>query len=291
MFRSLLLISSLLPFAASADNFYIEDMRQAGEVSDSVVNLVKSELTIKGHTVVTNKSNSQWVLVPNTIKLGSAYLVTLTKSQDGQVVYSDKLKSDNLDDLDIVTARLVSGALDNVTTRKNIAVDTVTKNEVTRTTAKTKVTRQTFLGFGPSKSANLGTSNSGVMFTAGALWNVDHQFSIRAGYSTNNVSKSPADMTSVAIGGHYYLNREQHAPYAVGLVGYTWAESHERESDDSWFRRGVAESGWGVEAGMGMHFYRTATVNIAAEATYKQAFFKVADDAPGSLGVKLIVLW
>lgn len=291
MFKSLLTFLFLLPVAVSADAFYVEEPRQTSGVSTTVERLVKNELLARGHSVVESHEKSQWVLVPDAIKLGTSYIVTLIKMQDGRVVYSDKLKSDSLDNLDTVSARLVSGALDNVASDKSITVDTVTDNEVKGTTVKTKVTRQTFLGYGPSKSANLGTSNSGVMFTAGALWGVDHQFSIRAGYSTNNVSKSPADMTGISIGGHYYLNRKQHSPYAVGLLGYTWAESHERVSDASFFRQGETESGWGVEAGMGMHFYRTSNVNIAAEVTYNQALFDMTDGAPGSIGAKLIVLW
>lgn len=291
MFKSLLTLLFLLPVAASADTFYVEVPHERSDVSATVERLVKNELSAKGHIIVEDNAASQWVVVTDTIKLGKTYIVSLTKLKDGSVVYSDKLKSNDLDNLDTVTARLVSGALDNVTSDKSITVDTVTDNEAIGTTLKTKVTRQTFLGYGPSTSTNLGTSNSGVMLTAGALWGVDHQFSIRAGYSTNNVSKSPADMTGVSIGGNYYLNREQHSPYAVGLLNYTWAETHDRNSDISFFRKGETASGWGVEAGMGMHFYRTANVNIAAELTYNQALFELSDDAPGSLGAKLIVLW
>ncbi len=291
MLKSLLIFLCVLPVAATADTFYIEENSKLSAVSATVESLVKNELTRKGHTIIEDKENSQWVLTPDTIKLGKTYIVSLMKSQEGKVVYSDKLKSTNLDDLDTVTSRLVSGALDNVAISKNMTVDTVTDNETKRTTVKTKVTRQTYLGFGPAKAANLETNNAGVMFSVGSLWGIDHQFSIRAGYSTNNVSDSPADMTSISIGGQYYLNLEQHSPYAVGLVGYTWAESHDPVSDRSFFRQGEADSGWGVEAGIGMHFYRTSTVNIAAEVTYHQALFEVTEGAPGSLGAKLIVLW
>jgi len=206
-------------------------------------------------------------------------------------VYSDKLKSTGLDDLDIVTARLVSGALNDVSAAKSVTVDTVTKNEAIGTTVKTRVTRQTYLGFGPSKVVNLDTSNSGESFTAGALWGVDDQFSLRAGFNTTNVSDSPADITNFSIGGHYYLDKRKHALYGVGLAGYTWAESHDSDTGSSSYSESKSDSGWGVEAGVGTHFYRTSSVNIAAELTYNQALFDVADSAPGSVGAKLMVFW
>ena len=291
MFKSLLTVLCLVPVIASADTFYLEESRQPSEVSGTVQRLMASELSAKGHTIVDRNASPQWVLKPDAIKLGSSYIVSLTKLKDGALVYSDKLKTDSLDNLDVVSARLVSGALDNVAAEGNIAVDTVTDSEVKGTTVKTKAMRQTFLGFGPSKSANIGTSDAGVIFTAGALWGVDHQVSIRAAYTTNNVSDSGADMTGLQLGGHYYLNRKQHAPYAVGLVGYTRAEAHDPESSSALFSQGESESGWSLEAGMGMHFYRTANVNIATEVTYQQSLFDMTEGAPGALGAKLIVFW
>lgn len=291
MFKSILMFLCLLPLVASADTFYVEEPRQNSGASVAVERLVKNELLARGHTVVEASAGSQWVLVPDTIKLGQSYLVSLTKLNDATVVYSDKLKSTSFDNLDIVTARLVSAALNNLPSDKSITVNTVTDDEVIGTTLKTKVTRQTYVGYGPSKSVNLDTSNSGVAFTAGALWGVDHQFSIRAGYTTNNVSSSPADMTGVSIGGHYYLDQKQHSPYAIGSLGYTWAEAHDTVSDFTFSRVGEADSGWSIEGGAGMHFYRTASVNIAAELTYNQSLFKMTDGAPGSLGGRLIVFW
>lgn len=291
MFKSLLKALCLLPVVASADTFYVEQARQGTTASAAVERLVKNELTTKGHTVVANAENSQWSLTADTIKLGNTYIVTLTKSQDSKLVYSDKLKSTSLDDLDVVAARLVTGALNDVSAANSITVDTVTENESIGTTVKTRVTRQTYLGFGPTKVANLDTNNTGENFAAGALWGVDDQFSLRAGFNLNNVSDSPADMTGVSIGGHYYLDKKKHALYAVGLAGYRWAESHDPVANSSFLREGQSESGWGVEAGIGTHFYRTASANIAAELTYNQALFEVTDGAPGSLGAKLMVFW
>lgn len=291
MFKSLIMFLCLLPVAASADTFYIDSNPQGSEVSTTVESLVKTELSVNGHTIVENESNSQWVLRPDTIKLGSTYIVTLSKFQNGKLTYSDKLKSTRLDDLDVVTARLVVGALNNVSASKTRTVDTITDNETKGTTVKTKVTRQSFFGFGPSKVTNLDTSNAGVMLTGGALWGIDHQFSVRAEFTTNNVSKSSAGMSNISIGGQYYFDRKQHAPYAVGSLGYTWAESAEHDTNSSFFRRGKSESGWGIKAGTGMHFYRTATVNIAAELTYNLGLYEVTEGPPGSLGANLIVVW
>ncbi len=292
MFRSLLLLLSLIPVIATADTFYVEPIRPGTVTSGTVDVLVKDELMLKGHAVSENKENSQWVLSPNTTQLGESYIVSLAKSHNGRVVYFDRMKSINLDDLDTIIARLVSGALGNTATAENIAVDTVTKEESIGTVLKTKVTKQKYLGFGPSRVTNLGTNNAGSLLTAGALWGVDHQFGIRAGFTMTNASSSPADITQLSIGGNYYLNRKKHSPYFVGLFGYTWAESHNSVSGSTIFREGKSESGWGAEAGVGMHIFRTASVNIAAELTYNQTFFKVTDDsAPGALSAKLIVMF
>jgi len=286
MFRTLIVLFGFLPILAAADTFFVTEAQQGSIGSGSVERLVRSELTSTGHTVLESAERAQWVISTDAIKLGNSYIV-----KDGKVVYADKLKSTALDDLDTVVTRLVSGALNNITADNSMTVDTVTRDEATGTTRKTKVTRQTYLGFGPSKSANLDTNNAGRSFSVGALWGIDDLVSIRTGFSTNSVSDSTAGMNSLSIGGHYYLNKRKHAQYAVGLVGYTWAESDTLSEDGSFFSEGVSESGWGIEAGVGTHFYRTATVNIAAELTYNQALFTVTDGAPGTLGAKLVVFW
>jgi hypothetical protein len=155
MFKSLLTVLCLVPVVAAADTFYLEESRQPSEVSGSVQRLMESELSAKGHTIVDRNANPQWVLKSDAIKLGSSYIVSLTKLKDGTMVYSDKLKADSLNNLDVVSARLVSGALDNVAAEKNIAVDTVTNSEAKGATVKTKATRQTFLGFGPCPSLQI----------------------------------------------------------------------------------------------------------------------------------------
>jgi len=290
-FKQLFLLLCFIPAVVSADSFYIKQGQASSIATKTIEKLAKSELAARGHTIVNNELSSQWMLSVDAIELGDTYIVSLSKYREGIVEYSDKLRSNSIEDLDTVTARLVSGALDNVSADNSIAVDTVTADEVKGTTIKTKVTRQTFFGFGPSTLFNLDTNSSGKSFTAGSLWGVDDQFSIRAGFTTNNVSDSPADLTNISLGGHYYLNRKKHASYAVGLVGYTWAESDKPTTSSSFLREGESDSGWGVEAGIGSHFYRTATVNISAELTYSQAFFEVTDGAPGTLGAKLIVFW
>jgi len=291
MFRTLLLISSLVPALAFADTFYIEEAPRNSVALSAVEGLIENELKAKGHIVVDNKKSSQWVLSPGAIKLDESYIVTLEKSKDGKPFYSGRLKSVGLEELDIVTERLVSAAIASTAADRNITVDTITENEVKGTSVKTKVERQTFLGYGPSRLTNLDTSNSAVSFSAGALWNIDHQYSIRAGFSTNSASDSPAGIVDLTIGGNYYLSRERHSSYVVGLLSHARAQSHSGVADSRFTGETETNSGWGLEAGVGMHFFRTAAANMSAEMTYKQAFFKLADKAPGSLGMRLVIHW
>ena len=280
MLKSLCLAFFSLPFFVFADSFYIKENVEPYSDADTLNQLVKNELVSLGHSVMLSPEESRWVLTPKLLRLGRSYVVTLSKERKGRIVFSQKLKSETLDDLDIVTERLVRAVLkrQNVSSTQN--VDTITQNEIKGTSVKTEVTKQFYFGFGPGVLSGLESDETGSNWTAGYLWGIDHQFGLRLGLEHTS-GEGNSNFWNLGMGGQYYLNRRKHAPYLLGLFGYSWAESNADKT----------ENGFSIEAGLGSHFFRTAKVNLAIEVVYAQGLYDVLESSPGVFAGRLIVLW
>ena len=284
------------PFLAHSAVFFVAE--PSGEVfsadmqaaQSSLKELVKSEVLSRRHSVVNSPEQSRWILEPALLRIGRSYVVTLSKLRNGRLVYSQKLKAQTLDDLDVVVARLVRAVVRNQNVENTQQVDTVTQQEqIVGPGLKTKVIRQFYFGFGPGALSNLESEDTGLGVTVGYLWGIDKKFSLRLGLERAD-GDGDANVWTLGLGGQHYLNLNKHAPYLLGLAGYSWAES-DVPDDDAFFGGGVDDNGFSVQVGVGVHFFRTASVNLAAEIAYTRGFFEVLDDSPGVFGGRILVFW
>ena len=289
------MLSLFGPSLVSAEVFYIEDVRGGvpRDGADIYKELIRTELMNRRQTVTQNPSESDWVLEPSLLKLGNSYIASLSKISDGLVFFSQKLKATNIDDLDTVTERLVLAMIYNKTVGQAQEVDTVTQDELMGTTERIEVERQFYLGFGPGALSGLSASGGAVNITAGLLWSVDKHFSMRFGGDWTG-GEGDADVLSLGIGGQYYFSLKKNSPYLLGLVGFSWAESNDKApvcTNLIFACDGEDEAGWSTQVGVGYHFFRTAKVNLAAEAVYTAHFFDVANERPGVFTGRLIFFW
>lgn len=289
MFKAFLcvfMIFSMMSKVALADSYYVDDVtgeaatRNGGELGSTLRGLVENEVVNQGQSVSQDPASSQWILSPKIYKLGDAYIMTLSKSQNGKVVSSQKLKSKTQGELDVVTEQLVRSVIGNKKISNAKKLDLNNKQEVTR---------QFYFGFGPGSLSGLETDNSGFSWAVGYLWGLDPRFSLRLNLEGLNASDSGADKTMLGLGGQYYLNELRHAPYVLGLIGHSWSDSEDASACASC--TGDSEHGWAGEVGLGMHFYRNATVNLAVELTHMRGFYDVNDSNPGATSLKMIILW
>ncbi|MGH1467392.1 MAG: outer membrane beta-barrel protein [Bdellovibrionales bacterium] len=282
MKKTILLICLSVSSAAFADSFYIERTVNGDQSNllDTLYSLVKSEVANQGHLVEAERMNSQWTLTPGVHKLGDSYIMTLSKSRNGQIVFSDKLKSKTEGDLDVVCERLVKAALTN---QKVLTTETV------NSAPKREATRQVYFGFGPGYLAGLNADQSGFNWSLGYLWGLDEQFALRLNLEGLNASDSGADSTMLGLGGQYYVNNLKHSPYLLGLIGYSWSDSE--DASVCTVCTGESDHGWAFEAGLGIHFYRNSNINLALELTHMRSFYNLVGTNPSATALKLVVFW
>lgn len=284
MFKAILVILILLPVTVFADTFFVDKVTNTGasldEVSSSIHVLTKNEVVSQGHVVVEDLGSSQWALKPSILKLGDSYILTMARSENGRILFSDKLKADSLADIERVIERLVRAALGSKKAVNTEAVDLRNKREVTK---------EMFVGFGPGYLSGLNADSPGRNWVIGYLLGLDPQFALRINLEGLNVGDSDADMVMLGLGGQYYLNNLKHAPYVLGLIGYSWSDSEDPSHCS--VCTGESNHGWGIEAGVGMHFYRNSVVNLALEFSHTRAFYNVVGEGSSTTALKLVILW
>jgi len=296
MNKLIFLILFIVPLSANADSFYVEQASSNStsasveEATLSLSELIKSDVSSStNHSVVDSAKQAQWTLKPSLLKIGSSYIVTLSKVKSGKLVFSQKMKAQSLEDLDTVSSRLVTSVIRGETVGSTQRVDSVTQKEQLGTSVKTEVTRQFYLGFGPGNVLGVKSNESGLNWTFGYLWGVDHNFSLRLGLQGTG-AEGDASMTSFGLGGQYYVNLNKHAPYLLGMFSYSWTEANASDPNCTFFC-GISENGFSAEVGGGMHFFRTAKVNVALEVAYTQAFYDLLGDNPGTFNGRILILW
>jgi len=292
LFKFLLIFFPTIVFA---DSYYVdtpEVVTKNENLAPTIQTLIKNELSKNGETVTLDPSTANWVISSSLLNLGNSYIMNVSKSNGKKTVFSDSLKATSMDDIDVVIDRLVRASIKNIPVTKTQTVDSVTQNETRGTTIKQQVERQFYLGFGPGSANNLGSETAGVSWLFGYLWALQDQVSLRLNVAGVNVSDSGADMTSFGIGAQYYFNKSRHSPYISGLLDYTWADSDTiADPNCTFFCDNVGENGWGSTVGLGHHFFRTSTVNFAAELAYTQGFYEVLDKSPNMLNFRVIIFW
>ena len=283
-----------VPFFAQADTYFIDEVRGASYGGAEVYKeLIRSELRAQKQELVRSPEYSNWIVEPSLLKLGESYVASLSKINNGRVAFSQKLKVQSLDDLDVVTQRLVQAMVSNQSVDSVQQVNTVTQDELVGTTEKTEVERQFYLGFGPAGLSGLSADGSAVNLTAGYLWGLDNQFGMRFGLDWTG-GEGDADILNVGLGGQYYFNLQKHAPYVLGLVGFSWAESNSKApvcTNLIFACDGEDKAGWSAQLGAGYHFFRTAKVNLALEAVYTASFYDVSGENPGAFAGRIVLFW
>jgi len=283
----------LVPFFANADTYFIDEVRGAYESAEVYKELIRSELRGQRQELSNSPEYSNWIVEPSLLKLGESYVASVSKINNGRVFFSQKLKVKTLDDLDTVTQRLVQAMVSNKSVDSVQQVDTVTQNEIKGTTVKTEVERQFYLGFGPAGLRGLSAEGTAVNLAAGYLWGLDNQFALRFGLDWTG-GEGDADILNAGLGGQYYFNLQKHAPYVMGLVGFSWAEANAKApvcTNLIFACDGEDKAGWSAQIGAGYHFFRTAKVNLALEAVYTASFYDVAAENPGAFAGRIVLFW
>lgn len=255
--KTLFIVSLFLSFQARAEQIFVEPATGTG-VSPSdlaaAAELISSAVPgIGSNGVIEQADQADFILRPKLIRLGEAYLFSLQKIKNGQVIFSSQLKAAKIDELDKVSQRLTRSVLKGENASENPRVGEITQEESHEGTQRRPTRNATYLGFGPGSLSNL--SSSGLGYSLGLAYSWDlNQARIKLLSEADLVGG--ALMVSGGLGGAYFLTTTDIAPYISADFGLGASKS------DSGILGGQVLGGFILGIGTGVELFRTSSVNL-----------------------------
>ena len=289
----LILIVCLLPSLSTADTFFLDNATTVGvdeEHSSVISELIRisfGEIAKGKDRLVDTKSEAQYVLKPQIINLDGAYIVNIEKLSNDTVVYSSRIKAYELSEMDVKIHRVVRSLFEEGSPDPNVGE--VTKPEIEEKVHRKETVKRTSIAFGPSWGVNLNTENVMVNLSIGKLWEVNPSSSIRMFWEGNWTKEESeyAYLTNVGLGLSYFLTQEDRAPFIMFDLGYGLAGVN----DDSDWDGDETLSGFVLGVGCGYTFFRTSLANFEISLRYQALFDSDAEKVPGTVGLKIGVLF
>lgn len=292
-----LLCLALTSISVFADSVFIEPVRGSSTSEadkQSLEELIKIAVPQSGskYSVTDKAQGADWTLSPALIKLGDSYILSIQKKdKTGRAVFSDKMKSTTMSDMDTVSARLTRGVLLGTKVENTADVTNITQDETTMNSRRYNATRQWMVGIGPGWTSNLRSSGGGFTFLVGYLWGLDPDFSVNLSFLTNSGRKNDdASYTDFSLGGEYYFARTKNSPFVGGRIGYGSARVNKDNCNA--FSIGCEQdraSGWSTTAVAGYKFFRTSTVNVAVFGSFSYLFDRTSLGNPALSSLQLAV--
>ena len=244
---------------------------------DEVIRISAEKIT--GLTLANDEKQATAVLEPKIAKIGSAYIFSVKKVKNGSLLFQQQARANNLEDMDTVALRV----LRSVVTEKDFASDTqvtdVTEDQLTRGTKRIGVSAGWFFGIGPGVAHNLNTSSSGVVGTVGYNFAIHENASLNLGWQHMFVNSS-ASFSSLYMGGDYFFNGNNTSPFVSAAFGYGGAVADDGIDSFFHFSKDTA-SGWSLQGGAGLMFFRAYKMNMSVSARYVHIFDKTSQGQPG----------
>jgi hypothetical protein len=261
-FFSWTLVSVLFWALFSANNafaaqVYVEAATGSGVNSEDLTtttSLVQSSVTdVSSNTLVEQPGQADVVLRPKLMRLGEAYILSISKVKNGQVIASSQLKAAHMSELDKVAERLTRSVLLGENASKNSRVGEITDEEAHEGTQRRPTRGETYIGLGGAEFGNLNTTGIGYGFGIAHAWDMNQALLKIQGEGDFNGS---AFFISAGIGGNYFLSTADVAPYLAADFGLGLAKE-----DESLFS-GATVGGFVVGGGAGVEFFRSSSVNL-----------------------------
>lgn len=281
--KSLILLSVFfISSTALADNFYVEEIKSSDISSQdktSVRELIRLSVPEAGsHKSVSQMSQADWILTPQLLKIGDAYILNLEKkSTKGASSFTEKMKSSTMDNMDVTAQRLTTAVINEQKIQQTADVTNITDEEKKQNINRIEATRQWIIGIGPSWTSGLQSGGAGgFTLLIGYEWGLDPDFSVDLSYiGHGGRGDDESRFTDFSVGGTYYLSRTKYSPFFSARIGYGSADVND---GCTLFCANATEdpSGWTGSVSAGIKFFRTSAVNVSTYVRYSYMF----DDGP-----------
>lgn len=283
----ILLATLFFTVTSHADLFYLRPTESKSLTASDLTGIDEiikmSAEKVKNLKIATNENQASMILEPRIAKIGSAYIFSVKKIKNGTVLFQQQARASNLEDMDTVALRVLRA----VVNQKDIAADSevtdVTEDQLTRGSKRIGITAGWFFGIGPGLARNLNTEATGVNATLGYNFAIHENASLNLGWQYIYFNKTSAAFNSLYMGGDYFFTGKNTSPFLSAAFGYGGASAHDGNTSVFHFSKDSA-SGWNLQAGAGLMFFRAYKMNMSVSARWLQFFDKTSYGPPG-LGI------
>lgn len=222
---------------------------------ETATGLIESAVPdVSSNMVINDQDKADFILQPRLIRLGTAYILSLQKIQNNEVVFSSELKAAHIEELDKVSERLTRSVLTGERAKDNPRVGEITDEEATQGTQRRPVRVEKYIGFGGTTLGNLNSNGIGYSIGLGYGWDVNRALLKIIGEGDFNGS---AFFASAGIGADYFFTMTDVAPYISADFGAGAAKV-----DAGSVFSGQTIGGFVAGGGAGLRLLRTSAVNM-----------------------------
>lgn len=271
---------------AYASSYFVSEINTSDanpELAKSLRTIVITSVVNAGGSTTDSDAASDFVLKTDLIRLGQAYVLTVTKVKKGSPVYSSRQKASTVEDLDDAADRAVRAAILSTPTKTDVRLGEVKPREEEQLKRRIQTRNTTYLGFGPGNFTNIGASQISYDLALGHNWEVTPNAAI---FVLGNLVTAGDFRTYYAMGQlglHYFFTDEDSAPYVGAGLGFGGAGSAASTA--------TSIGGFAGSAGIGWQFFRTTTTQFDLYASYESIFGNNTIGAPGVYSLRVGVLF
>lgn len=267
----LLFSFATLTAANASDRFFVRaPLGNGADDASAMTDLVGNELRKLGHETTNNPGEADFEIQPRALKMGAAYILTLEKIKDRQVVKSDQLKAQKLDEMDTLVSRLTRAVVNGSNAESNLKQKEISDEEISRTNRRLPSRSVSYFEFGGAMASQWRPSSVLPAVVFGKAWDLDRAILQIEGLTTIS---SVGSFWVGGLGGRYLFSSQDVAPFIGANFGYGAVF-------DSLLS---ASGGFAITGQVGTHLFRLSDTSMTLTLRYATLLgTNRADGAPAS---------
>lgn len=287
-YLKLAVFAVVLPLQALAVSVFISNVKTSDadpELASSVKSLVVSSASSAGASVVETQNSADYLLQPELIKLGGAYVLTVSKIRQGKIIFTSKQKAASAAELDEAADRAVRAALISTPAKKDLRVGEVQEKDKDQIKNRILSKDSTYLGFGIAGFSNMGVTSTDYDFALGYNWETTSHAAIRVLANFVASSDFKTYFLDGLLGLNWYFTDESSSPYVFGGLGFGSAGTTSSSSS------ATTVGGFDGALGLGYGLFRTSSTQFDMMLDYHLLSANNTIGNPGFYAFRIAVMY
>ena len=282
-----LLLCAFTPRQALATTYFVGEIKTSDadpQLTQSMMSLLTTAVSNAGGEAADSESKADFTLKTDLVRLGQAYVLSVTRYQGGKAIYSSRQKASSVEQLDDAADRAVRAAMLSKPAKKDLRVGEVKRSEEDEMRRRIFSRSFTYFSFGPAGFNNMGIpSQLAYDLGLGHFWEVTPNAAITLMATGTASGDLKTYFVLGQLGLRYYFTDEDFAPYVGGGLGFGGSASASSSA--------TTIGGFGGSIGLGMLFFRTSSTQFDVYASYSSIFGNNTIGAPGAYSIRIGILF